>query len=99
MLQWNAGECSASLTLQILKHVNLYYYGVVTYMSVDEVRSRIQNAYGIALSSNPSNWIQLEVGDSGFVRSVTIDGQKTVNGNAFSNVLGLRSPRFAYVCG
>ncbi len=75
------------------------YYGVVTYMSVDEVRSRIQNAYGIALSSNPSNWIQLEVGDSGFVRSVTIDGQKTVNGNAFSNVLGLRSPRFAYVCG
>ena len=46
------------------------YYGVVTYMSVDEVRSRIQNAYGIALSSNPSNWIQLEVGDSGFVRSV-----------------------------
>lgn len=26
------------------------YYGVVTYMSVDEVRSRIQNAYGIALS-------------------------------------------------
>ncbi|MGN1404409.1 MAG: SpoIID/LytB domain-containing protein [Ruminococcus sp.] len=74
-------------------------YGVVTYMSVDEVRSRIQNAYGITLSSEPSNWIQLEVGDSGYVRSVTIDGQKTVNGNSFRGVLGLRSPRFAYTCG
>lgn len=75
------------------------YYGEVTYMSVDEVRSRIQNAYGIALSSNPSNWIQLEIGDSGYVRSVTIDGQKTVNGNSFRSVLGLRSARFAYICG
>lgn len=75
------------------------YYGVVTYMSVDEVRSRIQSAYGIALSSNPSNWIQMELGDSGFVRSVTIDGKKTVNGDAFSSVMGLRSARFAYVCG
>ena len=74
------------------------YYGVVTYMSVDEVRARIHNAYGVSLSSNPSNWIQLEVGDSGFVRSVNIDGQKTVNGDAFSGVLGLLSARFAYVC-
>ncbi|WP_295218924.1 SpoIID/LytB domain-containing protein [Ruminococcus sp.] len=74
-------------------------YGVVTYMSIDEVRSRIQSAYGIMLSSNPSNWIQLEVGDSGYVRSVTIDGQKTVNGDSFRGVLGLRSPRFAYICG
>ena len=75
------------------------YYGVVTYMSVDEVRSRIQNAYGVSLSANPSNWIRLEVGDSGYVRSVNIDGQKTVNGDAFRSTLGLRSARFAYVCG
>ena len=69
------------------------------YMSVDEVRSRIQNAYGVSLSANPSNWIRLEVGDSGYVRSVNIDGQKTVNGDAFRSTLGLRSARFAYVCG
>ena len=74
-------------------------YGEVTYMSTDEVRSRIQGAYGIALSDNPANWIQMEIGDSGFVRSVNIDGQKTVNGYSFSGVLGLKSPRFAYICG
>ncbi len=75
------------------------YYGEVTNMSVDEVRSRIQSAYGIMLSSNVSNWIQVEVGDSGYVRSVTIDGQKTVNGKSFSSVLGLRSAKFAYAIG
>lgn len=75
------------------------YYGVVTYMTTAEVRSRIQNAYGISLSDNPSNWIQLEIGDSGYVCSVCIDGQKTVNGDAFSGVLGLPSAKFAYVCG
>lgn len=75
------------------------YYGEVTNMSVDEVRSRIQSAYGITLSSNVSNWIQVEVGDSGYIRSVTIDGQKTVNGKSFSSVLGLRSAKFAYVIG
>lgn len=75
------------------------HYGVVTYMSVDEVRSRIQGAYGVSLSSNPSNWIQMEIGDSGYVRSVNIDGKKTVNGDTFSGVLGLASARFAYICG
>ncbi len=75
------------------------YYGVVTYMSVDEVRARIQNAYGVVLSGDPSNWIQLELGDSGYVRTVNIDGQKRVNGDTFSGVLGLASARFAYVCG
>ena len=74
-------------------------YGEVTYMSTDEVRSRIQGAYGIALSDNPANWIQMEIGDSGFVRSVNIDGQKTVNGYSFSGVMGLKTPLFAYICG
>ena len=41
----------------------------------------------------------MEIGDSGFVRFVNIDGQKTVNGYSFSGVLGLKSPRFAYICG
>ncbi len=75
------------------------YYGEVTYLSVDEVRSRIESAYGISLSSDVANWIQIEWGDSGYVRSVTIDGQKTVNGYAFSTVLGLRSAKFAYAIG
>lgn len=74
-------------------------YGEVTYLSVDEVRSRIQNAYGVSLSDNSANWIQLEVGDSGYVRSVNIDGQKTVNGDEFRSALGLKSACFAYCCG
>jgi peptidoglycan hydrolase-like amidase len=74
-------------------------YGVVTYMSTDEVRSRIQSAYGITLTGTPSSWFQLEYGDSGYVRSVTIDGKKTVTGNSLRSTLGLRSARFAYVCG
>lgn len=75
------------------------YYGEVTYLSTDEVRSRIQSAYGIQLSSNPANWLQLELGDSGFVRSVNIDGQKKVSGYSLRGILGLKSARFAYICG
>ena len=75
------------------------YYGEVTYMTTDEVRSRIESAYGISLSSDTSNWIQIEWGDSGYVRSVNIDGQKTVNGFSFSSVMGLRSAKFAYAIG
>lgn len=74
------------------------YYGKVTYMSTEQVRSRLSSAFGIALSGNPSNWIQINYGDSGYAKSVTIDGQKTVGGIAFSNALGLLSPRFAYIC-
>ncbi len=74
------------------------YYGKVTYMSTEQVRARISSAFGVALSSNPSNWIQINYGDSGYARSVTIDGQKTVNGTTFTNALGLLSPRFAYIC-
>lgn len=75
------------------------YYGVVTYMTVDEVRSCIESAYGITLSSDTSNWIQVVIGDSGYVQSVVIDGQKTVSGYSFSNALGLRSAKFAYAIG
>lgn len=74
------------------------YYGKVTYMSTEEVRTRISSAFGVALSSSPSNWIQINYGDSGYARSVTIDGQKTVNGMTFANALGLLSPRFAFIC-
>ncbi len=74
-------------------------YGEITSISVDTVRSCIESAYGISLSADPSNWFQLELGSSGYVRYVHIDGQKTVSGFAFSNLLGLKSARFAYTCG
>ena len=67
-------------------------------MSVDTLRYRIQNAYGISLSSDYGLWIQPEIGDGGYVRRVNIDGQKTVNGYDFARAIGLKSARFAFYC-
>lgn len=75
------------------------HWGTVTYYTVDEVRSRLQNAYNITLSDNPKNWIQIIEGNGGYVNSVVVDGQITVRGYPFSRVLGLKSPKFTYICG
>ena len=74
------------------------HWGDVKYYTIDEVRSRIQNAYNITLSSNPNNWIQLIEGNGGYVNSVVIDGQITVRGYPFSRAMGLKSPKFTYIC-
>ena len=74
------------------------HWGDVTYYTVDEVRSRIQEAYNITLSDNPKNWIQIIEGNGGYVNSVVIDGQITVRGYPFSHVMGLKSPKFTYIC-
>ncbi len=74
------------------------HWGDVTYYTIDEVRSRIQGAYGITLSSDPNNWIQIVEGNGGYVNRVVIDGQLTVRGNAFRSVMGLKSPKFTYIC-
>lgn len=74
------------------------YYGDTTSMSVDTLRYRIQNAYGIYLSSSYGSWIQPVVGDGGYVSKVCIDGQKTVNGYDFARVIGLRTPKFSVYC-
>lgn len=74
------------------------HWGDVTYYSIDEVRRRIQSAYGITLSNDPANWINLIEGNGGYVNRVVIDGQITVRGNAFRSVMGLKSPKFTYIC-
>ncbi len=74
------------------------HYGEVTYFTVDQVRRKIQNAYGITLSPNPENWIQIIEGNGGYVNKVVIDGQVTVRGNAFRALMGLKSPKFTYIC-
>lgn len=73
------------------------HYGTVAQMTVDEVRSRIESAYGITLSDDVSDWIKISLGSGGYADRVTIDGQKTVNGNDFITVLGLKSPKFTYI--
>ena len=74
------------------------HYGETTSMSVDTLRYRIQNAYGIYLSSSYGQWIQPVIGDGGYVAKVCIDGQKTVNGYDFARAIGLRSPKFSVYC-
>ncbi len=73
------------------------HWGDVTYYTVDEVRSRIENEYHIKLSDDPRNWIQLSIGNGGYVNTVNVDGQVTVRGNSFRSVMGLKSPKFTYI--
>ncbi|MCQ2464748.1 MAG: hypothetical protein MJ095_04120 [Oscillospiraceae bacterium] len=74
------------------------HYGEMSSMSVDTLRYKIQNAYGIYLSSSYGQWIQPITGDGGYVAKVCIDGQKTVNGYDFARVIGLRTPKFSVYC-
>lgn len=74
------------------------HYGDVIYYSVEQLRRKLQNAYGITLSSNPENWITIVEGNGGYVNKVIIDGQVTVRGNSFRSVMGFKSPKFTYIC-
>lgn len=75
------------------------HYGTVTYMTSEEVRSRLQNAYGVALGGSAHSWISLNVGDGGYIRSAVIGGTKTVSGESLRSVLGLKSGRYTFVIG
>lgn len=72
-------------------------YGYLVTLSVDSLRNKIQNAYGITLSSDYSSWIQLVEGDGGYIADVIIDGKKTVDGYSFARTLGLKSGKFTVV--
>ncbi len=74
------------------------HYGEVTYFSVDQLKNRLQSAYGIQLSNNPENWLTLIEGNGGYVNKVVIDGKITVRGNDLRAVLDLKSPKFTYIC-
>ncbi len=74
------------------------HYGDVVYYTVDEIRRKLQNAYGITLSPNPANWIRIVEGNGGYVNKVVIDDQVTVRGNSFRAVMDLKSPKFTYIC-
>ncbi len=74
------------------------HYGDVIYYSVEELRRKLENAYGIKLSANPENWITIVEGNGGYVNKVIIDGKVTVRGNSFRAVMGFKSPKFTYIC-
>ncbi len=73
------------------------HYGDVIYYSFDELRSKLEKAYGIKLSANPENWITIVEGNGGYVNKVIIDGKVTVRGNSFRAVMGFKSPKFTYI--
>ena len=75
------------------------HYGTVTYMSAQEVKSRLQKAYGVVLTDSAHTWITLNVGSGGYITSAVIGGTKTVTGESLRSVLGLKSGRFTFVVG
>lgn len=71
------------------------HWGTVTYMSANDVKSKLEKSYHITLSDDPGNWIQPTYSDAtGYVTEVNIDGQKTVKGYPFSMIMGLKSSKF-----
>lgn len=69
-------------------------YAIQTVFTKAQVKEKLERNLGITLSDDASNWLQVEYGDGGYVRSVTVDGQVTVKGNTFRAYLGLKSPKF-----
>lgn len=69
-------------------------YAVQTVFTKAQVKEKLERNLGITLSDDASNWLQVEYGDGGYVRSVTVDGQVTVKGNTLRAYLGLKSPKF-----
>lgn len=67
-------------------------YGVITQMSKETVRKKLQNYLGITLSNNYANWFVISRGDGGIAASITVDGQVTVKGYELAYALGLKSP-------
>ena len=71
------------------------HYGSVTYINAATMRNKLETLYNIKLSDDPRNWLQLNYSPtSGYINSVRIDGQVTVQGYAFSVAMGLKSCKF-----
>jgi len=73
------------------------YKKTVTYTEA-EMKYKLENAFGVKLSSDPENWVQIISHDKaideniGHALSVSIDGQKTIKGARLYEKLGLRAP-------
>lgn len=71
------------------------HFGTVTYISSRFMKNKIEAAYGIELSDDPSSWIQpIYSEDTGYITDVLIDGQMYVKGYEFSLAMGLKSCKF-----
>lgn len=73
------------------------HYCEAVVFSTSTLKSKLEKAYKVKLSGSPYDWMKLNLGDGGYVASVTIGGKVTVKGNDLRTVLGLRSPKFEFV--
>lgn len=73
------------------------YKKTVTYTE-EEMKFRLESYFGVKLSSDPENWVQILSHDEavdkniGHAINISIDGQKPVKGSRFYELFGLRSP-------
>lgn len=72
------------------------HYNSAKVFSAAALKFKLQSVYGVQLSGGPSDWIQLEYGDGGYVSYATIGGTVRVKGNELRSVLGLKSPKFTF---
>ncbi len=71
------------------------HYGTVTYMTAATMRNKIESLYNISLSDDPNNWIKPTYSStSGYINSVNIDDQISVQGYSFSLAMGFKSCKF-----
>lgn len=82
-----------------VKYDDLYdpNYSSTKIFTASALKSKLESTYRVRLTGNPYDWIQLEIGDGGYVAYAVIGGQVRVKGNEFRNALGLRSPKFDFV--
>lgn len=66
--------------------------------SKSELKAKLEMLYGVKLSGTPDEWIKLEYGDGGYVKTATIGGTVSVLGNKLRMDLGLKSPKYYIVC-
>lgn len=73
------------------------HYSSKKTFSVSALKTKLEKAYHVSLTGSPADWIQLELGDGGYVAYATIGGKVRVKGNALRGVLGLKSPKYGFV--
>lgn len=67
-------------------------WGTVKVYTEEQIRKKILSAFKITLSDTPENWFDVLSCFSGkYIKEISVDGQKTVSGNAFCNALDIKS--------
>jgi peptidoglycan hydrolase-like amidase len=72
-------------------------YGYSKAITSSDLKAILERKYGLTLSADYSNWIQVVEGDGGYIKTVIIDNQKEVKGYQFAVSIGLKSGNFDFL--